>query len=61
MVRIVVGTLLEVGRGTRGVDTFTDVLAARDRRVAGATAPPHGLCLEEVFYDDVSAAADQES
>ena len=61
MVRIVVGTLLEVGRGTRGVDTFTEVLAARDRRVAGATAPPHGLCLEEVFYDDVSAETDQES
>ena len=61
MVRIVVGTLLEVGRGTRGVDTFTEVLAARDRRMAGPTAPPHGLCLEEVFYDDASAAADQES
>ena len=61
MVRIVVGTLLEVGRGTRGVDTFTEVLAACDRRKAGPTAPPHGLCLEEVFYDDASAAADQES
>jgi len=61
MVRIVVGTLLEVGRGTRGVDTFTEVLAVRDRRQAGPTAPPHGLCLEEVFYDDVSAVADQES
>ena len=61
MVRVVVGTLLEVGRGTRGVDTFPELLAARDRRVAGATAPPHGLCLEEVFYDEPSAEADLES
>lgn len=60
MVRIIVGTLLEVGRGTRGVGTFREVLAARDRRTAGATAPPHGLCLEEVLYEG-SAAAGQES
>jgi tRNA pseudouridine38-40 synthase len=50
MVRIVVGTLLEVGRRNRGVDTFTEVLEARDRRRAGPTAPPHGLCLEQVEY-----------
>jgi tRNA pseudouridine38-40 synthase len=50
MVRIIVGTLLEVGRSARGVDTFTEVLEARDRRLAGPTAPPHGLCLEEVEY-----------
>jgi tRNA pseudouridine38-40 synthase len=59
MVRIVVGTLIEVGRGTRSVDTFSRVLAGRDRRLAGPTAPPHGLCLEEVFYDR-PAKADQE-
>lgn len=50
MVRIIVGTLLEVGRRNRGVDTFSEVLAAHDRRQAGPTAPPHGLCLEEVEY-----------
>lgn len=49
-VRIVVGTLLEVGRGMRPVNTFETVLAARDRRQAGATAPAHGLCLEQVHY-----------
>jgi len=60
MVRIVVGTLLEVGRGRRGVNTFTELIEARDRRQAGATAPPHGLCLEEVIYDQ-PADAGQES
>lgn len=52
-VRIVVGTLLEVGRGLRPVDTFVSVLAALDRRAAGATAPAHGLCLERVLYEGV--------
>lgn len=56
MVRIVVGTLLEVGAGKRPVDTFRDVLAARDRRTAGATAPAHGLCLERVDYDGPSSS-----
>jgi len=60
MVRIIVGTLLEVGRSARGVDTFTEVLAAHDRRLAGSTAPPHGLCLEEVEYAG-HARVDEES
>lgn len=51
MVRIIVGTLLEVGRGRRPEHTFEEVLAARDRDAAGETAPPQGLCLEEVRYD----------
>jgi tRNA pseudouridine38-40 synthase len=55
MVRIVVGTLLEVGRRSRSVDTFTEVLEARDRRVAGPTAPAHGLCLEQVEYAGLDA------
>jgi tRNA pseudouridine38-40 synthase len=57
MVRIVVGTLLEVGRGKRDVFTFREVLAARDRGAAGDTAPPVGLCLEEVRYDRSRDAA----
>jgi tRNA pseudouridine38-40 synthase len=50
MVRILVGTLLEVGRGKRPPSHVADVLLARDRRRAGRTAPPHGLCLVEVHY-----------
>jgi tRNA pseudouridine38-40 synthase len=51
MVRNVVGTLVEVGRGERSVDGFARLIDARDRRVAGPTAPAHGLCLVRVDYD----------
>jgi len=50
MVRNLVGTLLEVGRGKRPASWPNEVLADRDRRQAGATAPPHGLYLVQVFY-----------
>ena len=50
MVRTIVGTLVEVGRGTRDVNWPAEVLAARDRRSAGQTAPPHGLFLVSVDY-----------
>ncbi|MBN1979362.1 MAG: tRNA pseudouridine(38-40) synthase TruA [Anaerolineae bacterium] len=50
MVRSVVGTLLQVGRGEMTVEEFAMVLASRDRSQAGPTAPPHGLCLVEVKY-----------
>jgi len=50
MVRILVGTLLEVGRGKHRFSHVREVLASRDRRQAGKTAPPHGLCLVEVHY-----------
>ena len=50
MVRSIVGTLLQVGRGRMSVEEFVAVLAACDRSLAGPTAPPHGLCLMEVKY-----------
>jgi tRNA pseudouridine38-40 synthase len=50
-VRILVGTMLEVGQGRRSVDDFKALLAGSPRSAAGATAPPHGLYLVGVRYD----------
>jgi len=50
MIRNLVGTLIEVGRGKLTHTEFTAILNAKDRTLAGQTAPPHGLCLKEVFY-----------
>lgn len=52
MVRILVGTLLEVGNGRRAADTMQALLASKDRTLAGKTAPGHGLYLWQVFYDE---------
>ncbi len=51
MVRILTGTLLEVGYGMRTPDSMEDLLAARKRELAGFTAPAQGLCLLKVDYD----------
>lgn len=51
MVRIVVGTLAEVGSGVRPIAQVAEILASRDRGLAGITAPAHGLTLVEVRYD----------
>lgn len=51
MVRAIVGTLVEVGRGSRPDTWPAEVLAAEDRRVAGMTAPAHGLFLVCVDYN----------
>ena len=50
MVRNIVGTLVEVGRGQRTPESFRELLEARDRTKAGATAPACGLFLVEVKY-----------
>ena len=50
MVRILVGTMLEVGRGYWDVDYVQTILDAKDRKLAGPTAPPEGLCLMKVDY-----------
>jgi tRNA pseudouridine38-40 synthase len=50
MVRAIVGTLVEVGRGSRPEAWPGEVLVAQDRRLAGPTAPPQGLCLVKVEY-----------
>ena len=50
MVRIIVGTLLEVGRGYWPPEQVQAILEAKDRKQAGPTAPPEGLCLMKVDY-----------
>ncbi len=50
MVRNIVGTLVEVGRGVRSSQSFAELLESRDRTKAGPTAPAYGLYLVEVKY-----------
>jgi len=52
MVRIMVGTLQEVGLGKRPPEDIVRLLRDGDRRLAGMTAPPQGLCLMQVFYPE---------
>ncbi|MFR4972365.1 MAG: tRNA pseudouridine synthase A, partial [Butyricicoccus pullicaecorum] len=51
MVRILAGTLVEVGQGKRNAQEMTEILDSLDRANAGITMPPHGLILDEVYYD----------
>jgi tRNA pseudouridine38-40 synthase len=50
MVRSLVGTLVDVGKGARTVASFVETLEALDRSTASAVAPPHGLVLWDVDY-----------
>lgn len=50
MVRNIVGTLVEIGRGRWQPDDINHILAAKDRNAAGPIAPACGLCLMEIFY-----------
>jgi len=61
MVRAIVGTLLWVGRGKIDAATFEKVVAAKDRAMAGPSAPANGLCLIAVEYgQDAANAASEE-
>jgi len=50
MVRNLVGSAIDVGRGARPIEWMAEVLASRDRNLAGPTAPAHGLVLLRVRY-----------
>jgi tRNA pseudouridine38-40 synthase len=59
MVRNIVGTLTDIGRGAIPPNTLPAILAARDRTAAGPTAPPQGLYLVSVDYEKNSESAEQ--
>jgi tRNA pseudouridine38-40 synthase len=52
MVRIIVGTLIDVGMGRITSNDILSIIESKDRRRAGRTAPAHGLYLVEVFYSN---------
>ena len=52
MVRAIVGTLLEVGRGKLGIDEFRKIIESKDRSFAATSAPAHGLFLTNIEYPD---------
>lgn len=52
MVRIIAGTLADVGSGKISPDKLPEIIESRDRTLAGHTAPPQGLYLAEVFYEE---------
>lgn len=53
MVRILVGTLLDINEGRIKISELQSIMDARNRTLAGRTALPHGLYLHEVYYDDI--------
>ena len=52
MVRIIAGTLIEIGLHRRSADAFTEAFRTLDRLSLGVTAPPHGLELTKVYYPE---------
>ena len=51
MVRIIAGTLVEIGEGKKEPKEMKNILDAKDRNLAGKTLPPNGLCLVDVEYE----------
>ena len=51
MVRNIVGSIVEIGKGRPEAHSMQEILDSRDRRIAGPTAPPYGLCMEWVKYE----------
>ena len=54
MVRIITGTLVDIGLGKLDADAAADILKQKDRAAAGHTAPPYGLYLAEVYYEPLT-------
>lgn len=52
MVRIITGTLVDIGLGKKSPDEIPEMIESKDRRLAGHTAPPQGLYLAEVYYEN---------
>jgi tRNA pseudouridine38-40 synthase len=52
MVRNIIGLLIQIGLGRRPHEDMANVLASKERSSAGPTAPPQGLYLEQVLYDE---------
>jgi tRNA pseudouridine38-40 synthase len=52
MVRIIAGTMIDIGRGKIGCDAFAHMIETKDRLFGGQTAPAHGLTLMRVFYSE---------
>lgn len=51
MIRIMTGTLIEVGNGTKSCSDIIEILERKERQLAGYTVPPEGLCLVNVSYN----------
>jgi tRNA pseudouridine38-40 synthase len=61
MVRVIVGSALQVGLGKQPVDSIAAMLASAERAAAGPTAPSHGLALERVTYADLTVVGPPDS